>query len=101
MITRIFTFGYGHVCPFTGKGLGDHYATVTAPDASSARTLMNATFNRQWAFEYGVDDVRLAEFPMTEHARLSIGVPPTQTTCHGAPAGIEADCGAPGPHGPH
>jgi hypothetical protein len=51
-VTRLFTFGYGQMCPYTGKDLGDHYVLVAAPDASSARTFMNTAFKRNWAFEY-------------------------------------------------
>lgn len=78
-ITRVFTFGYGHVCPHTGQDLGDHYVTVIAPDRSSARSLMNTAFGRMWAFEYdGIDDPRLADYRdrMVEHARFELtGVP--------------------------
>lgn len=76
--TRVFTFGGGHACPFTGKGLGDHYVTVVAPDASSARTVMNATFGRAWASEYaGPHDPRIADYlpGMTEHARIELAPP--------------------------
>lgn len=73
MIERIFTFGYGQTCPFTGKDLGDHYAVVATPDASAARLMMLATFGRQWCDEYdGPEDPRIADYMgrMTEHARL-------------------------------
>lgn len=75
MITRIFTFGYGHVCPFTGKDLADHYAVITAPDASAARTVMNATFNRMWAYEYDPAEPNFTNYAprMTEHVRLALG----------------------------
>lgn len=63
MTTLIFTFGHGQTCPITGDDVMGRYVTVTAPDAGLARTLMHATFGRQWAFEYG----------LVEHARLSIG----------------------------
>lgn len=74
-ITRIFTFGYGQVCPFTGDSLADRYTTVIAPDRSSARRLMFATFGRDWAFEYDATDPRFTDYAprMTEHARLVLG----------------------------
>jgi hypothetical protein len=76
-ITRIFTFGYGQVCPFTGDSLADRYTTVIAPDRSAARRLMFATFGRDWAFEYDATDPRFTDYAprMTEHARLALGTP--------------------------
>lgn len=78
-ITRIYTFGYGHTCPLTGKDLGDHYVTITAPDVSSGRLLMIAVFGKAWCTDYsGIDDPRLRGYGprMVEHGRFVIGVPP-------------------------
>jgi hypothetical protein len=82
MVTQVFTFGYGQVCPFSGKKLGDHYATVVAPTRNHCREVMLAVFGRMWAFQY--DSIEDATPPgyedrMIEHARLvaSIeGMPP-------------------------
>lgn len=74
-VTRLFTHGFGQTCQFTGEDLGDRYTLVTAPDASSARLLMVATFGRNWAFEYdGPTDPRIADYMgrMTLHAELNI-----------------------------
>lgn len=77
MITQVFTFGYGHTCPYTGESLADQYATIVAPDKEQCRALMLAVFGRQWAFQY--DSVEHAtkggRYPMTEHVRLTIGPP--------------------------
>ncbi len=74
-VTRLFTFGYGQTCPFTGEDLGDHYALVTAPDRSSALRTMLATFGRDWAFEYDPESPTIVDYipRMTLHARLVIG----------------------------
>jgi hypothetical protein len=75
-VTRLFTFGYGQTCPFTGKDLADHYALVTAPDRSSALRTMLATFGRNWAFEYEPESPTIADYipRMTLHAQLVIGL---------------------------
>lgn len=36
-----------------------------------------------------------------EHAYAIVPTPSPVPACHGAPTGFEADCGEPGPHGPH
>lgn len=74
-VTRLFTFGYGQTCPFTGVDLGDHYALVTAPDRSAALRMMLATFGRNWAFEYDPQSVHIVDYipRMTLHAELYVG----------------------------
>lgn len=71
-VTRVFTFGYGHVCPFTGENLIDHHVTVIAPDAVLCRDLMISMFGRAWAFEYVSLDAatRGGMYPSTEHVRI-------------------------------
>jgi hypothetical protein len=74
-VTILFTFGYGQLCPYTGKELGDHYALITAPDRSSARLFMNTAFKRNWAFEYdGPGDVKIADYVprMTLHITANL-----------------------------
>lgn len=75
-VTRLFTFGYGQTCQFTGDNLADRYALVTARDASSARLLMVAAFGRNWAFEYDPTSPQIADYmpQMTLHAHLVLGV---------------------------
>jgi hypothetical protein len=99
-VTRIFTFGYGHTCPHTGKDLGDHYVTITAPDMSSARLLMIAVFGKAWCTDYsGIDDPRLRGHGprMVEHGRFSLGVP--ADTGHGYSREAD-DSTPPGARGP-
>lgn len=74
-VTRLFTFGYGQTCPHTGEDLGDHYALVSAPDASSAKLLMMAAFGRNWAFEYDPSSPHIVDYipRMKLHAFLAIG----------------------------
>ncbi|AGL19529.1 hypothetical protein [Actinoplanes sp. N902-109] len=75
--TRIFTFGIGDRCDFTGAELIDHYVSVTAPDAGTCRAVMVATFGREYADEYtGLDDPRAGHLKgLTEHARIVVGAP--------------------------
>lgn len=76
MVTRIFTFGHGQFCPFTGMHLLGFYATVTAPSVEQCEQVMHATFGGMWATDY--PDVKAAggdEFPLVEHARIVIPVP--------------------------
>ena len=75
MATRIFTFGHGQHCPFTGKYLLDHHVTITAPTGEQCRAVMFATFGQAWAFDYPSLDAatRHGQFPSTEHARIVIG----------------------------
>lgn len=77
-VTRLFTFGYGQTCQFTGKDLGDHYALVTAPDRGAALLLMCATFPNNWAFEYDPESPSIVDYVprMKLHARLVIGLTP-------------------------
>lgn len=75
MITQVFTFGYGHSCPFTGRALADHYATVVAADKEQCRALMVQMFGLKWAFQY--DSAELARPPdyprrLVEHIRMEV-----------------------------
>jgi hypothetical protein len=74
-VTRIFTFGHGQTCPFTGKNVLDHHVSITAPTAEQCREVMFATFGQAWAFEYASLDkaTRGGQFPSTEHASITIG----------------------------
>ena len=75
MVTRIFTFGYGQTCPFTGKKLLDYHVSITAPTAAQCKEVMFATFGEAWSHEYGSLDeaTRGGQFPSTEHASITIG----------------------------
>lgn len=78
-VTSLFTFGYSQQCPYTGKELGDHYALVTAPDRSSARTFMNTAFKRNWAFEYdGPGDTRIADYVPRMTLHMTVNLVPEQ-----------------------
>lgn len=78
-VTSLFTFGYSQQCPYTGKELGDHYALVTAPDRSSARTFMNTAFKRNWAFEYdGPGDTRIADYVPRMTLHMTVNLLPEQ-----------------------
>lgn len=73
MIEQIFTFGYGQQCPYTGKNLADHYATIIAPDTETARKIMLAVFGRTWAFQYDSPEAAGVErFHMVEHAHIDL-----------------------------
>ena len=52
----IFTFGFSHTDPVTGESRSRKFARIEADDYESARQKMNATFGRQWAFEYESED---------------------------------------------
>ena len=71
---QVFTFGYGQTCPVTGKELVDHYATIIAPDAETARAWMLKVFGQAWSFQYdSVDEAtRGGQFPMREHVRIEV-----------------------------
>lgn len=87
MITQVFTFGYGHVCPYTGQKLDDHYATVTAPDHAQCVALMVGMFGSQWAFQYDSPEAAGVErFGLVEHMRLMVGEPvaPLETSAVGS-----------------
>jgi len=76
METRIFTFGYGQRCPFTGKELLGHYATITAPSIEKCLDVMNAMFDGVWATDYPtVEEAGGEEYGLIEHARIVIPVP--------------------------
>lgn len=75
MIEQVFTFGYGHTCPYTGERLADHYATIIAPDKEQCRALMVGLFGSQWAFPYdSVADASPAwlRAPLVEHLRIDL-----------------------------
>jgi len=74
-VTRVFTFGYGQTCPFTGKNVLDHHVTITAPTAGQCTAVMFATFGEAWGFEYDSleDATSNGRFPSTEHAAIVIG----------------------------
>jgi len=73
METRIFTFGYGQRCPFTGKNLLGYYATVIAPSHEQCTQVMNAMFDGAWATDYpSVEAAGGNEFELVEHARIVI-----------------------------
>lgn len=55
MITRCFTFGYGHVDPIDQSPLANCYARITAPTAEHCRSVMVALFGNKWAFECDED----------------------------------------------
>jgi hypothetical protein len=71
VITQLFTFGYGHVCPVTGRALDDHYATIVAADRNQARAVMWAMFGRNWAFQYDADSLD-GYLHLTEHVRIDL-----------------------------
>jgi hypothetical protein len=95
-VTRVFTFGYGHVCPYTGVPLAEHYAIITAPDAKQCRDLMLGLFGKQWSHEYASVDAatRGGRFPMVEHARIVVC--PSETSGFGG-ASPAPDPEPPGP----
>lgn len=74
MITQVFTFGYGHVCPYTGNALADRYATITAPTEQECVALMRVLFGSQWAFQYdSAEKAGASRFGLVEHMRLAVG----------------------------
>lgn len=74
LVTRVFTFGHGHVCRYTGANLLDHHVTVIAPTAELCRELMLGLYGQAWAFEYVSLDAatRGGMYPSTEHARIVV-----------------------------
>ena len=73
MITKVFTFGYGHTCPYTGKKLDDHYATITAPTEADCTALMVQLFSNKWAFPYDSPEVAgVDRFGLVEHVRIEL-----------------------------
>lgn len=76
METRLFSFGIGQVCPFTGDNLRNCYVLITAPTGEQCREVMFATFGRDWSMEYlpGTPRYDKAIAEWTEHARIVIGV---------------------------
>lgn len=77
LVTRVYAFGYGHVCPFTGMSLADKHATVIAETAAQCRDLMVAVFGLAWSMEYTSLNAatRSGRCPSTEHARLVLPGP--------------------------
>ena len=75
MVRRIFVFGYGQTCPFTGVNVLDHHVSITAPTADQCTAVMFAMFGEAWSHEYGSLDeaTRGGQFPSTEHASITIG----------------------------
>ena len=63
----IFTFGFDHIHPETGRRLANHYLVIRAEDSETARAEMVRRFGTKWAFQYpsremaGVDKWHLAE----------------------------------------
>lgn len=55
MITRCFTFGYGHKDPLDNSSQAETYARITAPTEQMCREVMLRVFGQRWAFEYGED----------------------------------------------
>jgi len=97
-VTSLFTFGYSQFCPYTGKDLGDHYALVTAPDKSSARTFMNTAFKQNYAFEYdGPTDPNIADYVPRMTLHLTVNLVPEQPM----PPGFEYVRDAADPIGMH
>jgi len=88
VITQVFTFGYGQVCPFTGRKLDDHYATVVAADWDQARALMVAMFGTMWCDQYESVTAATGGYPhhLVEHVRLELTspTPPPETSGTGA-----------------
>lgn len=52
MIRRVFTFGYGHTHPTTGKSLRGRYVVIEGETLEHCRAEMLNRFGREWAFEY-------------------------------------------------
>ncbi|MEU7174688.1 MULTISPECIES: hypothetical protein [Micromonospora] len=74
MITKLFTFGYGQTCPFTGRKLDDRYATITAATEAECTALMVHLFGAGWAFPYDTPEAAgVDRFGLTEHLRLTVG----------------------------
>jgi hypothetical protein len=74
MTARVFTFGHGQTCPFTGKNLLDHHVTIVAPTEDICRDIMFATFGEAWAFDYPSVEAATGhgDFPSTEHMRIEM-----------------------------
>jgi hypothetical protein len=52
LVTRVFSFGYGHTDPFSGASLAEKCLVVRGPSAEACRAFMNRRYNRRWACEY-------------------------------------------------
>lgn len=74
-VTRIFIFGHGQTCPFTGKSLLDHHIAITAATPEQCRAVMVAVFGQGWSFPYDTLDqaTRGGQFPSTEHMSINLG----------------------------
>lgn len=48
----IFTFGFDHKHPDSGRRLSGCYTVVEGEDAEDARNKMMAKFGTKWAFQY-------------------------------------------------
>lgn len=63
----IFTFGYSHTDPATGTSRSKTFTRIQAEDYEQARQKMNATFGRQWAFQYvSEEEAGVARWDLTE-----------------------------------
>jgi len=52
----IFTFGFDHVNPLTGKSLANHFCRIYADSATAAREEMVRRWGRKWAFQYNSEE---------------------------------------------
>lgn len=53
VITKCYSFGFGHHDPIDGSSQAYTYARVTAPTEDMCRSAMLQVFGNRWAFEYG------------------------------------------------
>lgn len=53
----IFTFGFGHVHPYTGEKLGNSFVRIKAETANAARDEMFRLFGSKWAFQYDSEEL--------------------------------------------
>jgi hypothetical protein len=52
MVTDVFTFGFAHTHPHTGRPLRNMFVEITAPNHEAARVEMFARFGSKWAMHY-------------------------------------------------
>lgn len=82
--TWVFTFGFGHTHPRTGRSLANHYVRVPGT-YEQARARMLERFGNRWAFQYETVEMargrghhELTELPFTSYEPGELR-PPTDT----------------------
>lgn len=57
----IFTFGFDHINPITGKTLFNNYVRISAEDSTAARVEMNRRFGNRWSSCYPLGAIPIGD----------------------------------------